>query len=523
MCLAVVVLLFYNCEEDYHDSSTITITNESVHRMLTGNEALRKKADLVTDLKKDSNKGMVNLRATITGNLNKSIKPEDLNKLIDGTEVYEIKQKNGTINYTYRIKHPDATKLIFYNVLVKITQSRKKTELIKYEMTPQFQEDYSAGRLGFERFSGSVTMNTITADGGFPCNDTPTVPAPVSGGIGNGAGGAGSGGNGGGGGTGTGTGSGTGSGSGSGGGSGSTYQALVNAQFMQMQIAVGTRDNAGDSGDDTEDDEDGNVEWIEVSKSPRYFRTAPIPPNISNPSNPCGDGQDVGILEPNAGSDEDNCISLKVQSRDENIIDAFEDLNVKQGYNGREYGYAIGKNGENFTVSEIENSPPYGQASGFAMPFPPSSLNAIVVMHTHPNDYLGYLMFSPQDIYYFYNIIAKHVPPEGGFKKPSDYSLMMITSQGTYALKIDDRTKLLAAILLYNKKFQDELEFAYQSRQPMDPISHFEKDFLKFIGKRDIGISLYKADEDFSNWNKLTLRDNGNTNDGDDVIYTPCP
>lgn len=282
---------------------------------------------------------------------------------------------------------------------------------------------------------------------------------------------------------------------------------------ISFNVAVTDDDPHGD--DSGEEDESDDEDWIEVSRSPRYFRTGGAQPGLGDPTDPCGDAEEIGIIEPDTHVN--NCEELKRQSEDPEVISALNDLDNKAELDDKEYGYSISQNDSDYIVNDISTNPYFPQFSNNStLPFPPAVHNAIGVMHTHQLDYQGYLMFSAQDIRYFYEIVKKHIVPVGTTRNLNSYSLIIVTHQGTHALKIENATKFLSLISKYDQDFIDELDFAYQNRHPMDPINLFEEDFLRFINDKDIGVSLYKADDNLNNWNKLTLHENGS------IVYTPC-
>ncbi len=523
--IAAAVLLFYNCEEDYYNRTNVAATGKTTHRILTGNEALRKKEALVEQLRKDGGKGLNKLRGTMAQNAYKSGKPLDIGLPIDKSEIYEIKQKNGNVNYTYRINHPDAGMLKFYNILEKSSPAGTKTELIEYSMQPEFAQNYYAGRIGFERFSGTVTMGTIIANGGFPCDDTPTVPAPVLGGIGNGAGNPG-------GGTpaappGTGTttpGWGTGNGNNPGAGGTNGFQALVNAQYEAMQIHGETRNNTDNSGSDDDNDggdgDAGEPDPLEHYHN-YYFRTAPIPPDLINPSDPCSDGQEVGILEPNIVSDEDNCEALMALLNNTNIKASFNTLRTKIAET-REYGYKF-EGTQNPVALSLAN----GSDNELSVPSGGLIWGA---SHTHPNPDLTEFvpMFSLSDIYKLGQIAVKYNNP-GVVKKYNKFVFTLTVNQGgapqTFAIKIDNWIKFSSFCTEYFNKTDEErraaatiLKTKYTRVPKIEGTTGLLKVLFKYMSENRIkGLSVYKAKENLEGWDKLTYDQVGN-----DIAETPC-
>lgn len=148
-------------------------------------------------------------------------------------------------------------------------------------------------------------------------------------------------------------------------------------------------------------------------------------------------------------------------------------------------------------------------------------------IHTHPLD--GYSMFSWGDVQ---ALLQMHNDAVSGVK--TDVTLMLVCNNPAdsdnplvYALKVDDINALTTKIdndwnntdydglseKEKKKKIFDKLKPDYETNK-----SNLERHFLQFYA--DYGISLYKAENDMSNWNKLTLGNgSGNTQL---VIPTPC-
>ncbi|PZR24456.1 MAG: hypothetical protein DI539_00325 [Flavobacterium psychrophilum] len=241
---------------------------------------------------------------------------EDIEGLIDYSEVYEVDQGNGVIHYTYMLNHPDTSDGKFFNIILKTYGSLEKVIMVTYSLDNQFISDYNAtGDL--TKFTGTISFEVVNFDAGFPCDEEPN-PVPVSGGSGPGRSGGGGSpqppGN-----------------SGNGGGplnGGNPYnQALVDAKFQAMAISssvyVAQEDPTSGGSDDDEDPEDNGEEWILVSRSPRYFSTGF---DLVDPSNPCGDGEETGIIEPHH---QKNCEELKKFTENSEILATLNTLKIR--------------------------------------------------------------------------------------------------------------------------------------------------------------------------------------------------
>lgn len=228
---------------------------------------------------------------------------------------------------------------------------------------------------------------------------------------------------------------------------------------------------------------------------------------------------------------EKNCEKLNQQAQA--INESLIDLSAKAGLNDKEYAYYYNVNNEvnenneiieNYTSTEICNHPPCTPigSNSFSVPFPEGQ-NAVAVAHTHPDDGLGYLMFSPQDIQYLWALALRHQPATPP-RVASVYTLYLVTERGNYALKIDNFIQFHSFMTAkYNADFVKKLEQKYEERNvvgPMPTMADFEKDFLEFVksysSSGGMGLSLYKTNDNFSEWNKLSLNENN------DVASTPC-
>lgn len=397
-------------------------------------------------------------------------------------------------------------------------------------MEESFAASYREGQLSLESFTGNVTLETLRDSIRNPCGET----IPVSGGGWSGNGGGSGTGNGGG----TGDGGGAGDGGSNGGpGTGGGGSGIGNEQEVPGDLEGSPCDPVAmincltNYGGAVWDDSD-----CTCIISPRYFRVGntTVVTNLGfRRGNPCGQEEEligsVGIMDGGlVNNHEDNCNKLKQMSDNNAVKASLESLEEKQNLLDREYGYyyTVDEDGD-YVVTEMNGVPLLLHPEQIpTIPFPEGQ-NAVAAAHTHLNDYNKYVpMFSVQDIAYLFQLADQHQREDGSFKDYSDYVFYVATAEGTYAMKIEKFTVFRAIIRnKYDKDrdFMNNLNNRYLKRDPMESLESYEKDFLEFInqsfgitGNSNLGIALYKADEDLTNWNKLTLDNNG------DILSIPC-
>ena len=157
------------------------------------------------------------------------------------------------------------------------------------------------------------------------------------------------------------------------------------------------------------------------------------------------------------------------------------------------------------------------------------------VDNTHPDLESDYEpMFSHQDIKDLLEFTENYSNPTN----PPSNSLfvhMLVSYQGTYAIKIKDLTKLQHLNTIWNNKddkkdFERFLDSAYRKYtdnfgNPNGTAKQYQIAFLRHINlKYDLGISLFKTKEDTNGepigWEELTLVDGDTANP--DVEKKPC-
>lgn len=505
------LFLLSNCQDDYEETTQGSLTTQAgaTHRIITGKEARTKTKELVAYLKE---KGIKLTPAIQEGGLEYRTLA-DIEDYIDDSEVYEI-HHGDDVNYTYNVRLPDTTGLRFYNMVIKQKDGFKRTELITYEMDPAFAADYYSGKAAFEIFTGRMTVEILSIDEGFPCDEEPSTPIPISGG--NGPGGAGGGGGGG------GTG-GTGNNN-----PPNTYNSLADAQYNSLAILNNQADDDAngddsDNGDDEDDDDDAKL----VSRSPRYYRLPEIPPTtgIGQPG-PCGEADQVGILEPQLTTHhEKNC---------EELNDFMNDVNVRSSYNNlkntvsenRENGYGFS---DNAIPEELELAD-----GSLNMLYVPTGGSYYGASHTHPNQHTTEFvpMFSISDIFKLGQLAADYEWQPGTPRNYNKFVLTLTAQQGgsnsskTYALKIDNWISFAAFCNSYQTMTNKErraieglLKYNYTREVTASSgTEEYLKILLKFMEQKSIkGVSVYKANDELTEWSKQTLDENGNG-----PVSTPC-
>lgn len=348
-------------------------------------------------------------------------------------------------------------------------------------MDPVFARQYAEGISGLDRFTGTMTFTLLAVDGA-PCGDVPPGGIAIVGGNGPRAPG----------------------------GElasvivppyGSNYsQTLMLAQYIGLSISKGNSGGSNNNGG-TSDSDDGIIHDDEVSRSPRYFR---VPPSIEDPSNPCGGGDEVGILEPLL--DNEHCKKLKELSDNTNVKAALVDLKGPKLSQNRENGYIL-RDGPGYTTPEVL---PPGPVDGSSIKIPVGN-DRFGACHTHQNDGKSIPMFSPEDIILLFQLQRHYA-----YSNYNQVAMMpkfvftVTTAQGTYAIKIDGQNfyNIMNDIVndpLKKKEFIEKLKTQQERKKSNESDHVHQKVFLEFIGSKNLNMSIYKANNDFTSWDKLEL------------------
>ena len=129
--------------------------------------------------------------------------------------------------------------------------------------------------------------------------------------------------------------------------------------------------------------------------------------------------------------------------------------------------------------------------------------NFIGASHTHPISSSGYYpMFSLDDIEYLFNVSRKH----NTNGQPKDYSIYVLTltvPSGVFAIKIKDPLKFYTNFNQKRKLIKDIIQTEYEKLKPGGNMDKFKLAFLDVVNELDLGISLYEATEDLTQWNEL--------------------
>ncbi|MFC4263392.1 hypothetical protein ACFOWM_10910 [Ferruginibacter yonginensis] len=153
--------------------------------------------------------------------------------------------------------------------------------------------------------------------------------------------------------------------------------------------------------------------------------------------------------------------------------------------------------------------------------------NAIqrMMVHFHPNNaFLAALgiktlpIFSPGDVISLAEIDGYKDASGRDLVNLNRFVLGMINSNGdAYFISIDDVEQFRNAMrdIVNDPVNKENFEESYEIKPNTNPII-YETQFLKWVKKKQLGISVLKANADFTSFSKLTL-DNQNN-----VIPTPC-
>lgn len=273
-----------------------------------------------------------------------------------------------------------------------------------------------------------------------------------------------------------------------------------------MQINASYTPANGDEnegGDEDDEDEDEDEDWIEVHRSPRYFSTGF---DLQDPSNPCGEMEETGIIEPDHIK---NCEELKKKSQDANFQAKMADLTNKAGIQNFESAYTMYQNASTGLVLSNEatgNSAVPEVALNMSQSQTETSLNCVGFMHCHLDNGSTFGIFS------FSDIIALATVAKISTRGKSEMGVFLTSGNGTFALKVTDVIALknnLQRMQISQNGY--EIDFA-RFVDKTQPINDQLIGFLKFLNKQfsdtGSGVSLYQQQSN-GDWEKLTLSSNG--------------
>lgn len=252
-----------------------------------------------------------------------------------------------------------------------------------------------------------------------------------------------------------------------------------------------------------------------------------------------GDGGGGGSSNPNPNPDPEVIIELPLlpHPRDnkpcEELNEMMRNTKIKDSY--------VGVNGLKSKVNEnIEYGFAFKRTPGYddVEPIPqdyanPTTLNMTNFVggkyygagHAHINYVTSdnVPMFPAPDFDYLLNVAAKYDWEEVA-PADRDFSIFVFTltvPQGTYAIKIKNWFRFVDVMfdIEQSKKFKRKIEREYNKIDNSN-IDKLIKTLLKIMNDFNLGVGLYEAEQDFSNWKELTLSNPTDVNS--QIKKTPC-
>jgi hypothetical protein len=217
-----------------------------------------------------------------------------------------------------------------------------------------------------------------------------------------------------------------------------------------------------------------------------------------------------------------------------NVVNPFKKALQDNDYAARNIGYEVGQKirmtGSNFNQLAINDV----ESTGGCKELKFGNLNNAFnfgFFHSHPKNCgengLGE-MFSGNDNGVFCEMIKHHnygnpTYPDGTPVNPNNFVLTVASEFGTFAIKINDfeTFKNKAIEILNNKKSFKDFDKIYSDGVPEDTESEFKKvlGLLKTLNNIfGNSLSVYKAQNNFTGWNKLVLNENKDNYNGN----LPC-
>ncbi|WP_430410936.1 hypothetical protein [Kordia sp.] len=567
--LLAIVLILFNCEQDdvaKPDEIVVFIPkNELCIQIKTGNAVSK---EMITYLHHKTNNSL-HVSYDKTGvslqKNNNTAENATFGTINTDSEIVVINEHN--TKHTFKVDNVSQYDNVIVNIIVVETATLTYEYFIKYTFEGSIPYDYTTNTLTVSRFTG--TIETFTSEGNLtgsmdiedgdviqvngqtsPCPDevTPTDTTPPNtndtDGSSNSAGIPGEGGN---------------SNTTTNGNQNGTNDASDGGGWIQGDGPCGlnytyicsngyggnhdptTINSAGDlcsgtnngAGILTVRDCNGNV----LARN----NSAPNPEGSDTINNPCAGI--VGVLVSVEEAHQQNCDELKKLTDNATYAkpantkytdDAIRDLKLTLDDEG-EFGYSLKKNSAGNTYAV--NADRQGDKVVYAQ-----HPNVFGGLHTHPDDDKKFPMFSEKDVKALLDFTQLY--NSGTPVEPSLFVHVIVTYQFTYAIKIEDLSKLqqLTAIFADEgdineddrdefKEFKDAyntlFDSTYDNNGDFKGSKTFQKAFLRFITEEyDLGVSLYKLKEPTTStekpeWLKLSLEGTG-----DDSIVkeeNPCP
>ena len=232
--------------------------------------------------------------------------------------------------------------------------------------------------------------------------------------------------------------------------------------------------------------------------------------------NPCGEG-DTGVLidiESHANNCEELQRTLNNLELKNNIATLKNLLNNDPAQGRKESGFKVYEDEQEtlYPTQVIQSQDPNGTFKYILTP------QVIGAAHLHPEH--THPMFSFHDLYNLYKIWTAFENNGNTLDSSKPFLILTTlpqTNPQTYAIKIDDIAQLEAFMEPLNTDQINEFEidlkgdYSHDTANNNDPGPILnQKTLLKFISEKNIGISLYQANDDLSAWSKKELSSNSN-------------
>jgi hypothetical protein len=240
----------------------------------------------------------------------------------------------------------------------------------------------------------------------------------------------------------------------------------------------------------------------------------------TDPHGGAGGGPSANLPSPCQLLNDNNSKPVANTNPPKTVLSNLNDLTSQMATNPRERMYVLSAD----TAAENQFFENYaeGPLNGGDAELTISNLGVSILMHCH-YDLSLLSIFSLSDIYQMYAMQnAGYMLNDG-----QTYTSYLVTAHGTkYAIKFAPPARDFQTP--FNENFfigwefsnvRDAREDKYEEsvKQTNTPAQN-ELGFLKFIKDQNLGIELYKADNSFSQWSKLTLNSGGRA-----VLPVPCP
>ncbi|MFN3942757.1 MAG: hypothetical protein ACK4K1_08990 [Flavobacterium sp.] len=494
--LLIATGLFWHCSEEIHDNAvTFGVKHKKPQiKYLKGAEAKL----VMNQLEKKVSKS----KLRILGKAGTYARSNE--GTIDYSEIMQVVDTLGNTNYTFRIiNHPEDTEQKFHNLLYSQLDEEIKLILVKYE---NFDQNY--------QFSAATTFTTYNLISDDPC---PENPIPISGGGGSG-----------------------GAfdpgipnpGSGGGGGSVGGYTPPdYSSCWNLLKIYCCHNKHAGEfAGCICPEGERGSTILFNTCNTslPAVIIHSAKNTNID----PCNPDGDFGVLYPPV---KPPCEVLKdlLKTDKQNIKPIINQLKQKIANNSKNewasshemkniYDPDTNTNNMTYSNSELIEGTPNSVSVMLGTDFVGST-------HSHPKD--SYPIFSWGDLETLRDTYKDCRNSLKGFVSIQIvcYNKNNPAQPLVYSLRINDFAKLDNKInsdwddsKLNGKSNEEKLDFIHKdlARSYKTNENNLESFFL--YNFKDYGIDLFKANNDQTNWSKLSLNPTTNNPNGE-LQTTPCP